>query len=155
MVNDVEQFYKHARLPEAEDPFAAGDAEHQFIERLVAAGYAPDEAPVKVRVLLRQLALAWGLQPVPGEPYDGPLLGSPEDSLELRRRWNALPLEDYRADDLVRWRNRDGRWVKAKVLQSGETPMSHEAVLTLYIIVSNERVHEMDAARVQLTDERW
>jgi hypothetical protein len=150
--NDVAQFYKHCPLPLAADPFAVDDVEKQLIDRLLKAGYAADEAPVKVRVLLRQLAVAWDVPLPPGEPYNGPMLGTPSQVfLEKRRAWCARDLAGYAVGDLVRWRDEDARWVPARVLAYTSDQLGHEAML-LFVISTGDHVYVTDHVRVQISD---
>lgn len=115
---NLEEFYEMAALPPAEDPFAARDAERTLVKIALAAGYEPCQAPVKVRSVLRQLALAWGLTLPPGSPWDGhaPLGGlQTHDALELRRSHQAKPLSEYGYGHRVLWRDEDGRWTSGRV----------------------------------------
>lgn len=144
------EFYERAPLPEAVDPFAVRDAEAQLVKRLEQAGYEPDTAAVKVRVLLRQLATGWGLTLPYRAPDDGPsgdVVGGVNvlEGLEKRRRWRARPLDAYAYGEQIRYRDEDGRWVRATV---GSWDPGEE-VLWIYLHGAPSATSVTDPARVQ------
>jgi hypothetical protein len=142
----VSDLFELAPLPKAVDPFAVQDAERQLIRRLVDAGYDVDAAPVKARMLLRQLAVGWGLTLPYSAPYEGRTADwESSEALEVRRRWRAKPLDEYLPGDQVRYRDEDGRWVGAA---SGSWDPG-EDVLWIYVHGAPSALPVSDPARVQ------
>lgn len=147
----IEEFYERAPLPTPVDPFAARDVEAQLVKLLGQAGYPADAAPVKVRALLRQLAVGWGLTLPYSPPQDGrtaPFDGIEAlEAMELRRRWRARPLDTYSYSEQVRYRDDDGRWVGATV---GSWDPGEE-VLWVYVHGAPSAISVTDPVRVQET----